>query len=140
MIDDSFRRGFMADKALQARESYRFALGLVLVIEGAGALALILAPLGVAALLGAETQSAAWPRLAGIMLLVLVGHMMIGRSMPSAHKVMNLCGFLGRALIGLFALASGGWFVLIGLCWFAAAGWLALLYFKFFEVEVMNRP
>ena len=141
MIDETLRGGYMTAVARTARATYQSALGAVLLIEGAVALALIFSPLGVARLMGASYETGTeWPRIAGFLLLALVGHMLISRAMPSAAKLLNILGFVTRAVFGTVLVALGGAFLLFGLFWLAAAITLAVLYFKYFQVEVMNRP
>ena len=141
MSDQTLHTGYMAIAARAAQEKYQRRLGAVLLLEAAVAIALLLAPLGVSRMLGlGDDAGILWPRVAGLLLLILVAFMAAGRPMPASAKATNMIGFLARGLLGLLLIFNGGAFLLIGLIWIAAAAFLASTYFAYFKAEVMNRP
>lgn len=141
MTDQTLQRGFMSGTALAARTAYRTWLGAVLLVEAAAGLALLVSPLGVSRLLGlADDTATIWPRLGGVLLLLLVLHMAVGHRQPAAAKALNLLGLVSRALLGIALLLAGGCFLIPGAVWLVAAAVLAMAYFRHFQAEVMNRP
>jgi hypothetical protein len=141
MINETLHRGFMADAAQSAQASYQTMLGAVLLVEAAVAVALLVSPLGVSRLMGlGDDAGTVWPRVAGLLLLLLVIHMLVGRAMPAAAKAPNIIGFVARALFGVFLIALFSRFTIIGAVWLVAAIVLAFFYFRYFQAEVMNRP
>lgn len=141
MTNEALHRGFMADAARTAQASYRTILGAVLLVEAAAAVALLVSPLGVSRLLRlGDDVGTAWPRIAGLMLLLLVVQMLVGWILPAAAKAPNLIGFVGRALLAILLFALPGRFAMVGAVWLVAAIVLAWFYFRYFQAEVMNRP
>lgn len=141
MTNETLHRGFMTDAARTALSSYRTVLGAVLLLEAAAAVALLISPLGVSRLMGlGDDTGSTWPRLAGLLLLLLVFHMLIGRAMPLASKLTSILGFVTRALLGIVLIVLAGRFAIAGAVWLAAGIVLAIFYFRLFEAEVMNRP
>ncbi|MBZ9673975.1 hypothetical protein [Mesorhizobium sp. ES1-3] len=141
MTNETLHRGFMAEAACSARVWYRTTLGAVLLIEAAAAVALLVSPLGVSRLMKlGDDAGTAWPRIAGLLLLLLVVYMLLGRTMPAAAKMSNILGFVARALLGILLIALYGRLAIVGAVWLVAAIVLAFFYFKYFKAEVMNRP
>lgn len=141
MSDQTLHTGYMTVLARAAKEKYQGRLGAVLLLETAVAIALLIAPLGVSRLLGlGDDAGTLWTRVAGLLLLMLVVQMAIGRTMPAAAKAINIIGFITRGLLGVLLALHGGIFLFIGLIWIAAAAFLASTYFAYFKAEVMNRP
>ena len=141
MTNETLHRGYMTEAARVAQASYQTVFGAVLLVEAAAAAALLVSPLGVSRLLGlGDDVGTVWPRVAGLFLLLLVFHMLLGRPMPAAAKAANIVGFVSRALLGLFLMALCGPFIIVGAVWLVAAVVLAIFYFRYFQAEVMNRP
>ncbi|MER9018271.1 hypothetical protein [Mesorhizobium sp. M0898] len=141
MTNETLHRGFMAEAVRSAKAWYRTMLGAVLLIEAASAVALLLSPLGVSRLMDlGDDAGIVWPRVAGLLLLLLVVYMLLGWTMPAAAKMSNILGFVARALLGIWLIAQCGRFAIVGAVWLVAAIVLAFLYFKYFQAEVMSRP
>lgn len=131
-----------AGAARTARDAYRTVLALVLILETAGGLALIVAPVSVSRLLGLGAEAGtAWARAAGVLVIVAAALFMIGRIEPARAKLTNLVGVVGRlALAIVFVTAGARGLLLVGL--FEAAAALALVgfYFRYFTAEIQSRP
>lgn len=138
-IDQTLLVDFTQAAARKACERYRTALGLVLALEAAAALALALLPRHLAQASGAH---AGWPwlRPLGVAILVMTLLFSTGRRDPSRAKLVNLLGIFGRPLLALVLGLAGGALVWAGAAELVAAIALAQLYFRYFEAEVTSRP
>src|SRR5687768_12562355 len=83
--------------ARAAREAYRTALALILILETAGGIALLVAPVSVSRLLGLGPEAGSvWARAAGLLIVVAAALFMVGWLEPARSKLTNLIGFAGR--------------------------------------------
>lgn len=142
MTDLSLTRGFTADAARKASDSYRTVVGVICLLEVAAAVAMLISPRGVARLLGAADSfdQLGWVRFAGVVLAVMAALFFCGRRNPDSAKAINLLGMIGHALIGLVLILSGDGLLLPGLLLLAAGFLLAIFYFRLFRAVVMSRP
>ncbi|MGF1550740.1 MAG: hypothetical protein ACFBQW_09500 [Sphingomonadaceae bacterium] len=137
---DPLSRSDTAAAARRARGSYRRVLFVVLAAESAAGLALLLFPLSASRLLGLGAVEDAWPRLAGLLLLVLAALLAVGSGFPDRAKLTNLIGLVGRFVLALLLLLLGAGLLWAGLFELLATLVLASLYFSFFRAELMSRP
>jgi len=139
-MDNTLLLGFTQDAARKAREAYRTALGVVLILEAAAGLSLLLWPASLNRILGDGAASTPWLRLCGVLLLIVAALSLSGRGEPSRSKILNLLGPPARLGLGALLIFAGGGLIFAGLAEIAAALALAQLYFKYFEAEVTTRP
>jgi hypothetical protein len=140
-LSDTLTRGYAADKARRALASYRGLLGIILILEGAVGVAMLVAPVGVARLLGyPASEGSTVARFAGLLLLLVVALLLPGRGWPVRAKILSITGVAGRALLGLALLFLGRGLMFVGLFELLASAALGWLYYRLFAAEVMNRP
>lgn len=140
--------GWTQAEARTRRASYRRLLAVSLILQGLIGLYAILAPAGLAHLLGLPPAfPSGWTRAWGAMLLLVTLLSLPGQIEPLRVRWPNIVGILGRA-------GTAGLFLALGLCGGAAVRgflWLALLdgafalalavsYFRLFRAEIMSRP
>lgn len=145
MSDPTLTRSFMADAANRAAARYRTLFSVVRLLEAAAGVAMIIAPRGVARLLGAPDSfgnngETAWVRIAGVILLVMLALFSAGRTFPSSAKLTNVFGIVGQLLLGAFLMAAGGRMLIVGAAFVGAGVLLGLSYIGLFKAEVMSRP
>ena len=138
MSDESLTRGYAAAMARAAAENYRTLLGVVLIVEAAAGVALLVAPAGVSRLLA--VGGGIWPRVAGLLLLVIVALLFAGRIDPVRMKLTNAFGIVGRGVLAVLLIALWGRLAFAGAAEAVAAIALGLSYFGYFKAEVMSRP
>jgi hypothetical protein len=131
-----------AAAARTARDAYRTVLALVLILETAGGLALLVAPVSVSRLLGLSAEAGStWARAAGLLVIVTSALFMVGRIEPARAKLTNLIGVAGRLGLSLVFVTSGATGLLwVGLAEAAAALALVAFYFRYFNAEIQSRP
>lgn len=145
MTDQTLNRGYMAEAARRAAARYRSLFSAVRLLEAAAGVAMIVAPRGVARLLGAPDSfgndgGTAWVRIAGVILLIMLALFSAGRTFPSSAKLINLFGIVGQVALGVALMAAGGRMVFVGAAFAAAGVLLGLSYLGLFKAEVMSRP
>lgn len=141
MSTSSLARSTAGSLAEAARAAYRTVLRAILIVEAAAGLSLIFWPATLARILDAAAAPPyPWPRLAGLLILVLGVLFFAGSVHPDRAKIANLIGLVGRALIGLLLILMGAPLLFAGAFELVAALVLAALYFRYFSAEVMNRP
>jgi hypothetical protein len=138
MSDLTLTRGFTAATARAASDGYRTLLGVVLIVEAAAGAALLVAPEGVSRLLA--VTGGAWPRVAGLLLLIMVALLFAGRIDPVRMKLTNALGIVARGVLAVLLIAFLGRIAWVGAAEAVATIALGLSYFGYFKAEVMSRP
>lgn len=140
-LTDTLSRGYMGIAADRARAAYGAVLGAILIVEAAAALALIVEPRSLAYLLGLDASGAApLVRLAGLLLLMNLLLLSLGRRAPARTKLINLIGMAERAILAIALAVIGGRFLWAAGFELIAALLIAWFYYRYFEAEVMSRP
>ena len=138
---ETLNRGYSGAVARKAADTFRSLLGVVLILEGAAAVAMLLAPVGVARLLGfVGEDGTAFTRLSGVLLLFVVALLLSGRAHPVRAKLVSVASVIGRGLLGIALLLLGHGLMVAGAFELAAAVGLGWLYYKVFDAEVRDRP
>lgn len=145
MSDPTLTHGYMAEAARRAAARYRSLFSAVRLLEGAAGVAMIVAPRGVARLLGAPDSfgadgGIAWVRIAGTILLIMLALFSAGRTFPSSAKLTNLFGIVGQVVLGIVLMTVGGRMLFAGAAFAGAGVLLGLSYLGLFKAEVMSRP
>ncbi|WP_084579362.1 hypothetical protein [Sphingomonas azotifigens] len=140
-LTDTLSRGYTGIAAERARITFGVVLGAILIVEAAAALALLIEPRNLAYLLGFDATGALpLVRLAGLLLLLNLLFLALGRPAPARTKLINLLGIVERGVLAVALAILGG-----RLLWPAgfeliAALLIANFYYRYFQAEVMSRP
>lgn len=127
-----------ADKALQ---DFKLAVGLLLILDAAAALALLIGARGAMRLmLVGDPASPEWARLTGVLLLIVAGFVWSGRAHPNRAKLVNVIAIAARFVLGVALALTGGRLLWVGLAEMLAGLAVGHLYYRFFAALVMSRP
>jgi len=143
MMDQSLTLGWTQAQSTARRSGYRRAMRLALLLEAAAALAAIVVPLWLAALVtpgdSVPPEGASdWIRAFGVALLMFVAVQFTAAREPLRKRWLNSVAILSRGLLAL-ALA------ILGVLWLAIAEalifvLLAILFYRLAIAELMTRP
>ena len=123
------------------RDSYRLAVGILIILDSAMGLALLVSPRGVTRLLEVgDIASTDWARIAGLLALIAAAFLWTGRRRPERAQGVNIVGIVGRLALAMVLILAGGRLLWVGLLETVAALVLLRFYYRLFAALVMIRP
>jgi hypothetical protein len=138
-MSDGLSISWSLNEAEKARREFRLVIGILMAVDAVMGLWLLIGPTSISRLLLLGEQ-AEWPRIAGVLVLIIVAFLWTGREHPDRSKRVNIIGIAGRFLAGILLMLLGGTLLWVGLYEAVAALILCRFYYRFFAALVMSRP